>query len=81
LPRYRFVAIFDDDRAGRQAVRAAREWDHSIIEFKDVFRLRPIMPMTPNADPTVLERQFRVLTKISSGSWRTCWEQGFCQIL
>jgi hypothetical protein len=58
-PRYRFMALFDDDRAGRQAVRAAREWDHSIIEFKDVFRLRPIMPMTPHADPTVLERLFR----------------------
>jgi hypothetical protein len=59
LPRYRFVALFDDDRAGRQAVRAAREWDRSIIEFKDVFRLRPMMPMTPHADPTVLERLFR----------------------
>jgi len=58
-PRYRFVALFDDDRAGRQAVRAARDLDRSIIEFKDVFRLRPIMPMTPHADPTVLERSFR----------------------
>lgn len=58
-PRYRFVALFDDDRAGRQAVRAAREWDRSLIEYKDVFRLRPMMPMTTNADPTVLERQIR----------------------
>ncbi|MCZ2154774.1 MAG: hypothetical protein LC114_12875, partial [Bryobacterales bacterium] len=33
-PRYRFVALFDDDRAGRQAVRAARSLDRSIIEFK-----------------------------------------------
>jgi hypothetical protein len=57
-PRYRFVALFDDDRAGRQAVRAARDLDRSIIEFKDVFRLRPVMPMTHNADPTVLERLF-----------------------
>ena len=40
-PRYRFVALFDDDKAGRQAVRAARELDHSIIEFKDVFRSCP----------------------------------------
>ena len=58
-PRYRFVALFDDDKAGRQAVHAARQWDRSIIEFKDVFRLRPLMPMRPNADPTVLERLFR----------------------
>ena len=59
MPRYRFVALFDDDTAGRQAVRAVRQWDRSIIEFKDMFRLRPIMPMTPNGDPTVLERSFR----------------------
>ena len=58
-PRYRFVALFDDDKAGRQAVRAARELDHSIIEFKDVFRLRPEMPMLSNADPTILEKRFR----------------------
>ena len=37
-PRYRFVALFDDDRAGRLAVRAARDLDRSIIEFKDAFR-------------------------------------------
>jgi hypothetical protein len=59
LPKYRFVALFDDDKAGRQAVRAAREWDRSIIEFKDVFRLRPEMPMFSHADPTVLEKRFR----------------------
>ena len=59
LPRYRFVALFDDDKAGRQAVRAAREWDRSLTEFKDMFRLRPVMPLTPNADPIVLERAFR----------------------
>jgi hypothetical protein len=58
-PRYRFVALFDDDKAGRQAVRAARELDHSIIEFKDVFRLRPEMPMVSHADPTILEKRFR----------------------
>lgn len=58
-PRYRFVALFDDDKAGRQAVRAARELDRSIIEFKDVFRLRPEMPMISNADPTILEKRFR----------------------
>lgn len=59
LPRYRFVALFDDDRAGRQAVSAARALDRSIIEFKDIFRLRPKMPMILHADPTVLDRCFR----------------------
>jgi hypothetical protein len=59
LPRYRFVALFDDDKAGRQAVNAARQLDRSIMEFKDVFRIRPKMPMISHADPTVLERGFR----------------------
>lgn len=59
LPRYRFLALFDDGRAGRQAVHAARQWDRSIIEFKDVFRLRPIMPLVAHADPTALDRSFR----------------------
>ena len=58
LPRYRFLALFDDDRAGRQAVRAARELDRSMTEFKDVFRLRPIMPLTRHAEPALLQKHF-----------------------
>ena len=57
-PRYRFVALFDADRAGHQALSAAHALDRSIIEFKDVFLLRPIMPMVSHADPRVLERHF-----------------------
>jgi hypothetical protein len=44
-PRYRFIALFDNDRAGRLAVKALRELDSSILEYKDVFRLWPAMPL------------------------------------
>ena len=37
-PRYRFIGLFDNDKAGKQAVNAARDFDKSILEYKDVFR-------------------------------------------
>jgi hypothetical protein len=57
-PRYRIVALFDNDRAGRDAVRAAHDFDKSILEYKDVFRLRPIMPTPVNIDAPAIQRAF-----------------------
>lgn len=57
-PRYRFVALFDNDNAGRQAVKAARDLDTSLLEYKDLFRLHPSMPRPGNLDPRALERAF-----------------------
>lgn len=57
-PRYRFIGLFDNDTAGRLAVRAARDLDTSILEFKDVFRLWPVMPSTGNLDPATLQKSF-----------------------
>lgn len=57
-PIYRFVGFFDNDKAGQLAVRAARSLDTSIIEFKDVFRLHPVMPTNGNLDPTTLQKTF-----------------------
>ena len=57
-PRYRFIGLFDNDKAGRQAVRAIRELDRSILEYKDVFRLWPVMPRSSNLDPGALQRAF-----------------------
>jgi hypothetical protein len=54
LPKYRFAALFDNDAAGKRAVNNLRGVDHSIIECKDVFRLRPVMPTSTNLDPTSL---------------------------
>jgi hypothetical protein len=57
-PLYRFVGLFDNDKAGRQAVGAARNLDASILEFKDVFRIHPVMPTTGNLDPKTLQKAF-----------------------
>lgn len=57
-PLYRFVGLFDNDRAGRLAVKAARDLDASIHEYKDVFRLWPVMPATGSLDPKTLQKSF-----------------------
>lgn len=57
-PRYRFVGLLDNNRAGRQAIARARRIDTSVLEYKDVFCLRPIMPLTENRDPGALRRSF-----------------------
>lgn len=57
-PKYRFVALFDNDRAGRQAIKRARDFDRSILEYKDLFRLFPVMPLHGDRDPTSLQKRF-----------------------
>lgn len=57
-PKYRFVGLFDNDNAGRQAVRRAHDFDTSIIEFRDTFRLWPVLPVPMDLDPTSLKRRF-----------------------
>lgn len=55
---YRVIGAFDDDSAGRKAVKAARDMDASIIEYKDIFRIRPEMPRPGNLDPKALGKAF-----------------------
>jgi hypothetical protein len=57
-PIYRFIGLFDNDKAGRQAIGAARNLDASILEYKDVFRVHPIMPTSGNLDPKTLQKSF-----------------------
>lgn len=57
-PRYRFIGLFDNDKAGRQAVRAVHDLDRSVLEYKDVFRLWPFMPLSTNLDPGALQKAF-----------------------
>lgn len=42
----------------RWRVRAAREFDTSILEYKDVFRLWPVMPLPSNLDPGTMQKTF-----------------------
>jgi len=57
-PRYRFIGLFDNDKAGNQAVKLARDIDTSILEYKDVFRIRPVMPLAGNLDPGTMQKTF-----------------------
>ncbi|NTV47668.1 MAG: hypothetical protein HGB11_14370 [Chlorobiales bacterium] len=57
-PKYRFIGLFDNDTAGREAVEFARKLDTSILEYKDVFRLQPTMVTSGNLDPKTLNKTF-----------------------
>jgi hypothetical protein len=57
-PRYRITGLFDNDKAGRQAIKTIRDLDTSVLEYKDVFRLWPMMPLTTNLDPTGMQKVF-----------------------
>ena len=41
--QYRFVGLVDNDAAGRQAIENARAADASVVEFRDIMRIRPNM--------------------------------------
>lgn len=57
-PRYRFIGFLDNDKAGIEAVRLSRSIDTSILEYKDVFRLWPVMPQPGNLDPRTVQKSF-----------------------
>lgn len=57
-PRYRFIGLFDNDKAGKAAVKNAHVMDTSILEYRDVFRLWPIMPLPGNLDTGSVQRAF-----------------------
>jgi len=56
--RYRFIGLFDNDFAGRKAVRTANEIDTGILEYKDVFRLHPVMPVDCVLHPKSVKAAF-----------------------
>ena len=57
-PVYRFIGLFDNDTPGQKAVNFAQSADTSILEYRDIFRLRPIMPILGNLDPGAARRGF-----------------------
>lgn len=42
--RFRFIALFDNDEAGRRAFKQANRFDRRVILYQDVFLLHPVMP-------------------------------------
>lgn len=66
-PVYRFIGLFDNDTAGQKSVQGARGIDTSIVEYRDVFRLQPVMPRPGNIDPATLKRTFENENKLYKG--------------
>jgi hypothetical protein len=70
-PKYRFIGLFDNDKAGRSAIKGARVVDTSILEYKDVFRLLPVMPLKGNIEPKTLGKTF---DRLNAGYKGLDWE-------
>jgi hypothetical protein len=58
--RYRFMGLYDNDRAGRRGVANASEFDRRLRQCGDLFLLHPIMPLANGADHATLRRRFEV---------------------
>jgi hypothetical protein len=56
--RYRFIGLYDNDRAGRRGVSSACEFDRRLRQCGDLFLLHPIMPLANGADHGTLRRRF-----------------------
>ena len=67
LRRYRFVALVDDDAAGRQAISRAQYADASVLEYRDIFRLRPEMICWGDRDLEKLRVEFERRNRIYKG--------------
>ncbi|MEC6746314.1 hypothetical protein [Pseudomonas qingdaonensis] len=55
-PIYKMIGLLDNDKAGQSAIKAGRAF--SLLEYRDLFRIRQIMPSTGGRDPKSLERSF-----------------------
>ena len=67
LPRYRFIGLFDNDDAGRKAVKLAKQFDRGILEYRDVLCLKPIMPRPDNLDHSHVQKTFEQENKLYGG--------------
>ena len=56
--KYRFMALLDNDHAGRMGAKLLRSVDSSVVEYRDVFRLQPVMPIPGMLDPGTVEAAF-----------------------
>ncbi len=66
-PKYKFVGLFDNDKAGRQGVIDAHRLDTSLVEYRYIYRLWPVMPLSTNLDPDALKREFEAENAPYSG--------------
>lgn len=63
---YRFIGLFDNDHAGRRAIATAKSVG-GLLEYRDVFRLMPIMPLPGNLDQKSVESAFNKHNELYKG--------------
>jgi hypothetical protein len=56
--RFRFIGLYDNDRAGRRAVESACDFDRRLRPYGDLFLLHPVMPLASGVDYAALRRKF-----------------------
>lgn len=56
--KYRFIALMDNDTAGRSTAKTIKNIHPGLVEFRDIFLLRPVMPINSTLDPPGLQRTF-----------------------
>lgn len=56
--RYRFLGLYDSDRAGRRAIAAISSYDATIKKYSEVFLLRPVMSLKGGADHRAVQQRF-----------------------
>ena len=56
--RYRFIGLYDNDRAGRRGVENACNFDRRLRRCGDLFLLHPVMPLASGSDHAVLRQRF-----------------------
>lgn len=61
--RYRFLGLYDSDRAGRKAIQAISSYDTTIKKYSEVFLLRPEMPLKNGADHRAVQQRFERANK------------------
>lgn len=54
--QYRFIGLYDNDRAGRRAVDNACAFDRRLKRYGDLFLLHPVMPFGSGVGPSLSQR-------------------------
>jgi hypothetical protein len=55
--RFRFIGLYDNDRADRRAIDVACTFDRRLLRYADLFLLHPVMPAVTGLDHVDLRRQ------------------------
>lgn len=61
--KFRFIGLYDNDEAGRRAIRQANSFDRRVVPYQDVFLLHPVMPPADGSPGSVVEERARFLNR------------------